>query len=381
MINISDKVKCCGCGACSQKCPKSCITMIEDYEGFLYPKVDQQRCIECSLCEIVCPCLNPHHQQLPLQNVGFVAKDEKVHQISSSGGAFISMAKVVLANRGVVFGAAFNEDFRSVSIISIDNEIDLLKLVGSKYIQAVVGDSYVRAQSFLKQGRQVLYSGTPCQIAGLKSFLKIDYENLVAVDCMCHAVPSPKVWRKYLDKISNGKKIDFVTFRNKKLFGWNNYSLIVRSESRDIYASGNRQDTYMRGFLAQLTTRPSCYNCCAQSFKSASDIMIGDFWNVEKYHHDKPEYMRDDGVSLLLLNTSKGVKFFNYIRQYGYNVAASIEEVEIDKSHSCLVQPSKPHPLRGIYFKLFQFLPVDTSILFCLNIIRTLQRIKHIIIK
>jgi coenzyme F420-reducing hydrogenase beta subunit len=194
-----DKQACCGCGACAQKCPTGCIIMQEDTEGFLYPEIDKKSCVGCKVCEEVCPSVHPKEPRTPLRVYAAKNKDEAVRLESSSGGIFTVLAEKIIDRKGVVFGARFNEDWEVIhSYVETKEKLSVFR--GSKYVQSRIGESYKQAEEFLKAGRFVLFSGTPCQIAGLKLFLKKEYENLVTVDLICHGVPSPGVWRKYLDE-------------------------------------------------------------------------------------------------------------------------------------------------------------------------------------
>ena len=199
MIKILDKKDCCGCNACVQKCPKHCITMKEDKEGFLYPNVDENVCIDCHICEKVCPVLNQNMERMPL-NV-YVGKNpnEEIRIKSSSGGLFTMLAEQVIDDIGVVFGATFNEKWTVVHDY-VETKEGLAKFRGSKYVQSNIGNSFKKAMDFLNEGRKVLFSGTPCQIAGLKNYLRKDYDNLITVDFICHGVPSPGVFRTYLQE-------------------------------------------------------------------------------------------------------------------------------------------------------------------------------------
>ena len=202
MISIQDKKNCCGCGACVQRCPKQCVTMQEDSEGFLYPKVDLSVCIDCHLCEKVCPIINQGEGHEPQAVYAAKNPNEKIRMQSSSGGVFTILAEKILDEGGVVFGAAFNDKWE-VEHDFVERKDELAKFRGSKYVQSKIGKSYRNVETFLKEGRKVLFSGTPCQIAGLKKFLRKDYENLFTVDFICHGVPSPGVFRTYLQEKIN----------------------------------------------------------------------------------------------------------------------------------------------------------------------------------
>ena len=198
MIRVNDKKECCGCNACVQSCPKKCIVMARDEEGFLYPEVDYSQCVECGLCEKACPILNAEKKQdMVLKCYVAYAKDESIRLQSSSGGVFTLLAEAILQKQGIVFGASLDENMQ-VKHISIDNVADLSLLRGSKYVQSDIGNTYIEVKKNLENGRQVLFSGTACQIAGLKQYLRKDFENLYTIDILCHGVPSPKVWDLYL---------------------------------------------------------------------------------------------------------------------------------------------------------------------------------------
>ena len=199
MISFSKKEDCCGCNACVQRCPKQCITMQTDKEGFWYPVVNKEDCNNCGLCEKVCPVINQRESCKPIKTFAAINKDEETRLASSSGGIFSLFAEETLNAGGVVFGAAFNKNW-DVEHIEIETLDGIEKLRGSKYTQSNIGNCYKKAERYLKEGRKVLFSGTPCQIAALKLFLKKDYEGLTTIDVVCHGVPSPEVWKKYLNE-------------------------------------------------------------------------------------------------------------------------------------------------------------------------------------
>jgi coenzyme F420-reducing hydrogenase beta subunit len=204
MIHLTEKTDCCGCNACVQSCPKDCITMQEDNEGFLYPAIDLETCIDCSLCEKVCPEIHQKEVRKPLQVYAAKNRNEEVRLQSSSGGIFTLLAEKIIEEHGVVFGARFDENWAVIHDYTETIE-GLASFRGSKYVQSRIGETFSQAKQFLKSGRKVLFSGSPCQIAGLKLFLKKDYENLLTIDFVCHGVPSPKVWRKYIMQLSDSQ--------------------------------------------------------------------------------------------------------------------------------------------------------------------------------
>lgn len=244
MINITRKEDCVGCNACTQICPKDCIVMTEDHQGFLYPKVDLSKCIDCHLCEKVCPVINQAQPCKPLSVYAADNPDMEVKMRSSSGGVFFALAKKVISEGGVVFGARFNEKWEVIH--DYTETIEGLKVFqGSKYVQSRIGETFRQTRTFLKAGRKVLFSGTPCQIAGLKLFLRKEYANLISLDVVCHGVPSPLVWREYLAYVTRpegasvGKNTDFqsslsnqmpvitgINFRDKRL-GWEKFGFTL----------------------------------------------------------------------------------------------------------------------------------------------------------
>lgn len=204
MITIIDKSQCCGCTACASACPKHCIVLKEDEQGFLYPRVDESKCIDCHLCEKVCPVLKPFEKQNPQEVFAIINPDEEIRLASSSGGVFTALAKQILHAGGIVFGAAFDDNWQ-VHHISVTKVEDLALLRSSKYVQSRIEKTYTVVEEYLKKGTQVLFSGTPCQIAGLKHYLRKEYDNLLSVDVVCHGVPSPLVWEKYLETLIRPK--------------------------------------------------------------------------------------------------------------------------------------------------------------------------------
>lgn len=312
MIEITDKYKCCGCSACSQICPVKCITMKEDSEGFAYPVADKNRCTGCRLCEKICPCLNKRPQRKPLQINAVINNREDIRLESSSGGMFTILAEKILANGGRVFGAAFDSHW-NVCHTCISSPEELGRLRGSKYVQSNTLNTFAEAKAYLDKGIQVLYSGTPCQIAALRSFLRKDYSNLWLADFICHGVPSPMVWRKYLEetvqRLSPGKgteAIDYITFRDK-VNGWRLYSMTIRC-GENAMTEKVTENAWLKGFLGNLYLRPSCFRCMLRHFNSGSDITLSDFWNIKRF---APEMDDNKGASLAYIHTPKGQELFD----------------------------------------------------------------------
>lgn len=380
MIKIQNKQDCCGCSACVQRCPKQCITLHEDEEGFLYPKVDMATCIDCGLCEKVCPVLHQAEERVPLEVFAAKNPNEEIRHESSSGGIFTLLAEQTIDAGGVVFGVKWNEHFEAVHAYTETKE-GLAAFRGSKYVQSQVGDTFKQAEKFLKQGCQVLYSGTPCQIAALKLYLRKEYENLLAIDIICHGAPSPGVFRWYLSEEiaqeaarQSGEKIQFrsslpipsiakadvlaceqgfeiedIRFRDKRV-GWKKYSFVLSlkpfskvttaGEKNSVSLSYSlHEHAFMRGFLKDLYLRPSCHACPAKSGKSGSDITLADYWGIQ---HLMPEFDDDRGVSALTINTEKGQKTMQII---GAEIHSAPYEDLCAKNpsllHSCLIPANR----------------------------------------
>lgn len=348
-----------------------------DNEGFLYPVVDTDKCIECGLCEKVCPFMNQGNENKPMKVYAAQSKDEGIRLKSSSGGVFSLLATAIIEEGGVVFGVKFDDDWQPVFGYAETVE-ELEPFRGSKYVQAVVGNAYIDAQTFLKQGRKVLFSGTSCQIAGLKCFLKTEHENLLTVDVVCHGAPSPLVWKQYLQEIkmsdrredrdkntvlSASKEIPVITgisFRDKRL-GWQKYSFVVRGESAGggqntvLLSDMHQENRFMQAFLSNLILRPSCYACKAKAGCSGSDITIADYWGVSNFH---PEMDDDTGTSLVLVNSQNG----------GYwtdRILTQLEYVESDYSYALAGNPSVEKSViapkyRKYYWKKFPSCGIHT---------------------
>lgn len=361
MIEIINKKDCCGCFACVNSCPKSCIEMLSDNEGFLYPTVDKDKCVDCGLCEKVCPIINkpemPENKQTAL---AVINKDETIRLNSSSGGVFSLLASSIIENGGVVFGAALSEDCKSVSHIAVRTLQEIEVLRGSKYVQSKIGSTYKEVKTFLENGKKVLFSGTPCQIWGLYAFLNKEYENLYTCDFVCHGVPSPLVWEKYV-KFREGKsssETSQVFFRNKKS-GWKTYSMQFEFQNGVRYAQKNTDDLYLRGFVADLYLRPSCYDCKFKGINRPSNITLADFWGVEKVC---PEMYDNKGTSLLILNSDKGKKLFGLIskstvnKEVDLNTAisfnsAAIKSVAIPKKREDFFADLNNIPAKRVFHK------------------------------
>lgn len=322
---------CSGCAACKEVCPKACITMEENAMGSKYPVVDTSKCIDCGSCVRVCPFINSAAEAAPVKCFAAVNRDDRVRLKSSSGGVFNALARSVVSFGGVVVGAVFDKDWM-VEHVSAESMDGVARMMGSKYTQSDTLTTFAETRKHLLSGQTVLYTGTPCQIAGLNHYLRKNYDNLITVEVICHGVPERGVWREYLKELlvrptgeRAGKNtvlqsplkerdvvIDDISFRDKRN-GWKKFGFALLPAS----ACGGRQNSvlpsvyqpfkenaFMKAFLRNWSLRPSCYACKAKNGKSHADLTIGDFWGIER-----TDIIPDDdkGVSAIVCRSDKGM--------------------------------------------------------------------------
>ena len=304
----ADRMYCTGCTACYAICPKKAISMEMDSEGFLYPKIDTTKCVECGICAKVCKQRTNIEKTEEIEV--YIGQNTDVEDLkkSSSGAIFPVLAKYILENNGVVCGAAFDNRYKCRHII-VDNKEDLSVLMGSKYVQSDLGDVFESIVSYLSIGKKVLFSGTPCQVAGLKSYIsrkekRLNFENLILIDILCHGCPSPKVFNEYLlyrMKKDNGDAFTRISFRDK-VKGWRNFYNTYQYQNGSTYSVPCGEDMYFRGFLRNAFLRPSCYKCQFKQLNRVSDITLGDSWAMEKI---VPGVDDDKGHSFIVCHTKK----------------------------------------------------------------------------
>ena len=303
----TERNNCCGCSACQQICPHNCILMKADEEGFLYPEVNEERCVDCGLCSAACAWIeNNKIENIDALPEVYAAKnkDDDVRYGSTSGGMFTIFASYVIKESGVVYGASFSSVNQSVCHIGVSDIRDLNGLRGSKYVQSSQGDVFREIRNHLKNGILVLYTGTPCQCEGLRHFLRKDYENLYIIDILCHSVPSPRVFGDLLQNL--GGKFEGISFRNKSL-GWRNSYIFKLSRNGETLMN----NTYLTMFFKGLTNRPSCYHCKFTKTNRSGDITIGDYWNINSV---RPDFEDSLGISCLLINTEKGKRLLDLVK-------------------------------------------------------------------
>ena len=333
---ILDKIeinKCNGCTACSSICPNNCIEMKANEDGFLYPIVNKDNCISCNLCDKVCPVNN----EIKINDVpnayAAINKKEEERLQSSSGGIFSLIANYILDKNGYVVGAAYNDKFEVEHII-IDSKEELHKLRGAKYSQSRLGNVFGKIKELLDTDHYVLFSGTPCQTGGLKYYLRKDYEKLVLIDTVCHGVPSPLVWKKYVEyrsKTDNKGEIPISINLRSKSSGWSRYNYSIEFDyGKKLYSKVNGQDPYMKAFVGNYCLRESCYDCSFISTQRVSDFTLGDYWGI---WNQNPEMDDNKGTSLLLVHSIKGNKILE-------TISNQLNYIQVDLNESIKENPS-----------------------------------------
>lgn len=354
---VTHRSKCTGCMACVNCCPTSAIEVVESKEGFLYTKINEEKCIKCGLCKKICPINKKYNEQY--KNVEFYAafnKNEEDRIKSSSGGIMSLLAKNILQKQGIVYGVTLED--KKVKHISIDDIKDLPKIMGSKYVQSEIGDTYRKLKDDLEQNKQVLFTGTPCQIEGLKSYLNKEYDNLLCVSIICHGVPSPKIFEKYINEkeINEKKKIENINFRYKK-DGWHDFSVVYEYKN-DKNIIPFTSDIYMNAFLSNLILRESCYNCQMRyENKNTADIIIGDYWGIENIF---PEMDDNKGISAIIINSEKGQELFEEIKNDLNYKITNLQD--IIKANPCLMKSTKYTKKRDEFFKMIENNEIITTI-------------------
>ena len=364
MISLLPTKECTGCSTCSHVCPKNCISMVADKHGFLYPKKNSEICVGCGLCEKICPVLNSSQPKENAVINSYAAKstDENTRERSSSGGIFSVVAQNVIENNGVVYGAAFDEKFvvKHIGISSFD-ELDLIRR--SKYVQSNLNNSFSAVKAHLDNGKIVLFTGTPCQVEGLLSYLKKPYDNLITMDFVCHGVPAPNVWESYKTYLQKQYKspITDINFRNKSS-GWKNYSIRIEFENDSVYCNSSGNDPYMKAFLANMDLRESCYICKFKSTMHKSDITVADYWGIDKI---KPELNDDKGLSLLLVNTKKGDSLLADTKN---NLTLTKTDIEkVFPYNPCIIKPVPVHNFKQYFLRNYNKGKFEKLVDNCLN--------------
>ncbi len=348
MIEIKKEKDCCGCGACADICPKKCINLLFNENGFLFPKVDKNLCINCQLCNKVCPIYNVRKRRIKNEFYAGQNIDNKIRNRSTSGGIFYAVAKKILDDGGIVYGTALTDNARSAEFRRIDKIEELSALMGSKYIQSKTANVFKLVKQDLNQEKTVLFVGTPCQVEGLKKYINTNFSNLYTMDLVCHGVASQKVWAEYIKyhvKETNKKLID-VNFRSK-IIGWNKGgSMQLLFDNDSIYYKDFREDLFGRAFNANLVFRSSCENCCFKGFSRISDITLGDFWGIKEFIKNFDD---DLGTSLIIVHSEKGKEILKALSSK-LNVSR-VKAYEAVKKNPFIVESIKPNKNKEDFFR------------------------------
>lgn len=354
---FKDKKECCGCGACQAVCPRNAIEMVEDEYGFIYPKINESKCVNCDLCKKTCAYMNPKRMNDDKTVYVAASKNDENLKKSASGGVFFELANSIIFDDGIVYGVSmeFENDKLTPKHIRVDNQEDLKKLQGSKYVQSECGNIYKSVKKDLIEGRKILFSGTPCQIEGLKSFLQYkEYENLFLVDIICHGVPSRKMFQDYINnfEVKNNCKVKEFYFRDKEK-GWGLFFKIIYEKNGKIekIVKPSYESSFYQLFLDSSIYRENCYECPYAIENRNSDLTIGDFWGIKQEH---PELNMDlkKGISCIIANTFKGEKV---IEKYGTNLIKSDSNFQkVAKHNHQLNNPSKLPKERNSIMQIYK---------------------------
>lgn len=348
-IHINRKEHCFGCTACANVCPKNCITMRSDTEGFLYPEVDEAQCIGCSKCIKVCPFNNINSNGIG-QIYAAINKDSKIRQSSSSGGVFYQLCKYILDKKGIVYGVAWSNDMvalhRRITELS-----DVRYIQGSKYVQSKLSDTFKLVKDDLLTGCEVLFSGTPCQVAGLKNYLGKKFDNLLLVDVLCHGVPSPLLLKEYISSMETkyGSKVIGLNMRDKKK-SWHRLFSNMQFSNSKVYYKFCGYDPYLHLFLNNKSLRPSCFECKFTSKDRQGDVTLGDFWGIGKRHYDFDD---NKGTSLVAINTERGHDIWAAINNNFIILESNFDEAK--EGNKVLLYPSIKNKDRDKFFSELEY--------------------------
>ncbi len=365
MIKITDKTKCCGCGACKEVCPTNAISIIPDKYGFVYPVADTSKCVNCKKCDSVCPMpvwSEKQNKPLPLVSFAAAVNDENIKLHSSSGGLFSALGLDIINDGGVVFGAVF-DGLYTVRHTKASDKDEILPMCGSKYVQCTPSDIFTQVKTELLTGKKVMFTGTPCQCAALKSFLDKNYDNLLTVDFVCNSVPSSLILRKYLECVSGGRIIKSVNFRDKQAAeNGNLYAFTVTFSDGTLYTEQQDKSRYMNALLGKIITRASCSDCVFRKYERASDITFGDFWGIEKTY---PEFYDRNGTSLVVASTEKGENMLNKISDK-ITLNKTDFETSIKNNPAFNIQ-SSAHISRNMFLAEFDKKEITANLSDCFN--------------
>ncbi|MBB5264174.1 coenzyme F420-reducing hydrogenase beta subunit [Catenibacillus scindens] len=351
MLDITDKLRCCGCTSCANVCANGAIKMLPDEEGFLYPVVDKNLCNNCGLCNNVCPVENkPLQSEEEKKSYVTRAKNENVLMDSTSGGFVTPLITYVLERNGIICAAAYDENFKVKHII-IEKDWkadDLANIRGSKYVQSDLGNCYKKIRKYLEEERTVCFVGTPCQVNGLKSFLRKSYTRLITVDLVCHGTPSPKLWEKYLNyqREKYSPQIKKISFRNKT-YGYHSGTMKISFANRKPYFGSARVDLMLKCFFSEIASRPICYQCPFKTLDRCSDFTIYDCWHAS----DLVDGLKDDdkGFTNVIVQSKKGEDILDLIKDK-YDIYSVETKKAIKLDGIMVLNSAVPHPLRSQFY-------------------------------
>lgn len=358
MIQIVDKTKCCGCTACYNICPEQALEMKADSEGFYYPEVKRERCTNCKLCEKVCPVLNKkEHEEI---TKGYIVrhKDSIIVNQSTSGGAFTAVASYLVGQGAVVYGAGYDDRMQVVCKRAEKYE-QLGEMRGSKFVQSSLGTTYIQIKNELHEGKVVLFTGTPCQVSGLITFLGTKPDNLLCIDFVCRGVPSPGLWKNYVSMMEEkyaSKMID-VKFKHKT-YGYHTSTMKIVFENGKIYYGSGRIDPYMKAFVKELSSRPSCSACLFKEIERLSDITLFDCYKFSEITDCRDD---DKGYTSILIHTNRGRKIFNEIKNSLWWKAEEIDKL-VNKNGIMILNSAQQHPKRREFYEMVESMPIDKAI-------------------
>lgn len=363
MVEILDKERCTGCGACFTSCAHNAISIRYDDEGFEYPVINQDACVDCGLCQANCPVIHfdlEKRKAYSNAQQGYAARNRNLPQrlVSSSGSIFPPIAEWILENGGVVVGTAYDENFNAKHLV-VEKKEDLFLLQGSKYLQCKADNStFKRIRDELKKGRLVLYSGMACQVEGLKSYLHKEYENLYTIDLICMGIPSPKVWRIYLKTFFKGEKIKHVNFKEKSV-GWDSFSFHIETDKQSFKENGMR-NLYLQSMFRSWNMRLSCFNCPFKNAERLSDFTLADCWGAYK---QVPEINDNKGLSSVIVHSEKGLKLWEKLKDRIESRDLGIDDIAAGNSNLIKNKPQTGN--RRLFYELLATKPRKAFVKLC----------------
>lgn len=355
MIVLTDKKNCCGCTACFNSCPIKAINMVPDNEGFLYPYVDLIKCVNCGICENVCPILHKKVQSEKTEGYIVRYKDEKIVEESTSGGAFTAFALYFLSKGFIVYGTGYDKNMKVVCKTATKST-ELCEMRGSKFVQSTLGTTFQDVKNKLKKGQKILFTGTPCQISGLISYLKGKPDNLFCIDFVCRGVPSPALWKNYVDMMERKYKSKIVGARFKnKTYGYHATTMKIEFSNGNTWYGSGRVDPMMKAFVRELASRPSCYACSFKGIKRQSDVTMFDCYEFSSITNLKDD---NKGYSSLFLHTEKGKQIFELLREKFDVYPTSVEKL-VEKNGIMVKYSAKPNAKRDQFYEFAMQYPID----------------------